>query len=453
MKSFNHKIKNNQTISLIKTWHFYFTLGYLAKDSCFEDIQRLLINEDITINLQENELQIDIKRYDILDLLPKTDLPYEKEIRNSAIKIASVLKAYTKHCNITFNISGGIDSRVLLSACVSFCDMSKLNLLTSPNNEKDLPVVQFLSHKYHFKFNQNMPEGTTFAMNGNEEEGKKIKYDSLTSWFLNNVGTYDLLYGHKAIRDKSNSFAMGGIGGGEIYKKHFIWNNLEAWMEQVRTSAHVKADLLKVAKNEVSNIGINPEYKYNTGWYFFMHRSIIHSNRFTASTLLGLRPLFQLNLMQYCQSEKDPEFAAQTGIHIIPDLTILLNTSMAGDDYDEPRKNNSQEYIKERQKIIGKQIKPEELYDFEIYGKMTDVTNGPANIFIKIAEDRGFKGNITKENIINFATKGFEKIKDDPILAPHYQRLFDIMMKKDDKQMISSLNTIFGKLATFLLLD
>ena len=113
---------------------------------------------------------------------------------------------------IEFGLSGGIDSRALLSLCLqSNLIMDRLVINTNPSHTRirDFTVVESLSKKYGFVFNDK--EKRRELLSPFNSERNRIE-NTLGFWKLASLGTYDSFYMTTHFFNYPCILSMSGVG-------------------------------------------------------------------------------------------------------------------------------------------------------------------------------------------------------------------------------------------------
>jgi hypothetical protein len=375
------------------------------------------------------------------DLFLTNTSDYRDSILTGAHRLASVIATLPEipNTNTTLSLSGGMDSRVCLAAALAHSNHHSLFIQTNKNRQDDYVVARELGRQFNFDF-KGPPREETVAK------------EQVPSWFLSNAGLYDPL-SISCVTSKNICFRIDG-GGAEVYKGNYGWRPLSAikpaavghvsairpaierykaaikpknWGPRSMISAgtmlnsftrlmgsspKVEADISEAAYREASEglraVGIAAENPWATEWHYLCFRNAIHFGRTTTSSLLGISPLLQRDLVGLSRSSLNAYPAPKEGApSIVTDLLIALNPELAMMPFDDPKKNMTSAYVLERSKFLGRvtNIEP-----YSIVGDPYAVNSGTPQIFLKLIATRGFKGNLTKNIAKQLAMSGFDAI-------------------------------------------
>lgn len=129
------------------------------------------------------------------------------------------------------------------------------------------------------------------------------------------------------------------------------------------------------------------------------------------NSLLNVSPILQRELVGLSHSTLNPYPAPLDGSpSVVTDLLIALNPELAIMPFDDPKKNLTEAYVRERSKFLGqvKQVDP-----YSVIGDPKMVNSGTPGFFIKLSRESGFEGNFSHELVKKYSLQGFESIPDD----------------------------------------
>lgn len=430
----------NEEVIIARSWHNTMSGQQLSSDTYIQQISYAPVTNILKIRIGSN-LSLKVAQFNVSKLaIQEQKNNYEDEIRSSMKRIGSLVQTLASMSvnSVRIGLSGGFDSRVILSAALSSSITKEFAIFnctnTSERHNQDYKIVKDLSDKFDF------PLGLR-----NEKVFRTVKGQSVNSrhlWILANAGIYDFLYTPNYALKNAPIFQMGGFGA-EIYKGMYGWRDIQ------RISNHIKdKEVAEAFKNQsqkgIYELGIEKECNIGSEWHYFGYRNAVHAGRSTITSMFGSRPLMQYQLLALSRSDINP-FPNPTGndINMISDMLIYGNPSLAKCNFDKLEKNLNHTYVDDRSKYLGK-LKSCDLETYDIIGNVRQIHHGASEFFYNIVSDS--ENVFTLPIILEKMELGYEILPTS--CKSHYEAKFneikDFMINKEPT--IGSLGVYAGKL-------
>ena len=370
---------------------------------------------------------------------------YTSALRNVTVQFAESIHAIVNLDDVLVNvaISGGLDSRVILAALLhdsAAVDRIDFKTNTHPTRAGDFAVVERLSHRFGFNFNDSDK-----ARQHRRKHGLQLTKmnDRAALWVLSSMGLFDMTYLHDSYLPHPYIIDIGGHGS-ESMKGTF--------------SAHVLSDLIKrkeVTKKAIfsrhglrhireakkankrydsiqselatalASGGIHLDEKGSFIWHYLSYKSPIANGRFLNRSAVGMRPFIKRDMFALSVSNINPfidaESATPTMVH---DMLILLNPELSGIEFENPKNNISQEYIESRLEVLGGRLDLSNLRPYTAYGSPKDLANGPPDTFVQMVEHCFPALDSDKESILAAMEHVWSTITDPEVISA-YQVAYD----------------------------
>ena len=332
---------------------------------------------------------------------------YKQAIRDAATTLAqsTISILHIEEVLIKFGLSGGLDSRVILAAVLQKPELiEKITITTNthPSRKRDFDIVKKLSDEFNFPFNDE-----------NKIKAHKKKYsleiekidDRFSLWVLSSMGLFDMMYLHETYWPTPHIIEMGGHGAESIKgtfasakfedyikpkkvnnKAKFSRKGLTYLRESKKVNTFHDAIRLELSDALLSS-GINIDEVAAIQWHYLSYKSPIANGRYLDRSSIGIRPFIQHSLFALSISKINPFLNAERGEpNLLHDMLILLNPELAGIGFENEKDNLSKKYIKSRLEELGGRLTLLENQPYTVFGKISDMRNGPPSTFLEIVE-------------------------------------------------------------------
>ena len=405
LKSIDITPKINANVAAIKAWDASgFPNAPISQELILEGAHTLQAGAFLKLKWTRKGISSTIVNRNVKHVFEYPNTTYSNALETCANHMYSSIDMIANLFNpvIEFGLSGGLDSRLILAFCLKSPEIMKCLKITtnkSPARRDDYSVVEKLSKKYKFQFNQ---DSTEYLKEITMENRIKIE-NKFGFWCLASSGTYDSFYLTSHFSKFPCSISMLGVGAEQVKQTSdqsrvhkMASNQPEEIRDVVRSQVSKSLDLMEV----------NKESDDAMKWHHMTHKAAYHLGFKIAQSSMILRPYVQKSLFAISQLPDNP-FRGKNikGPTVIHDLLILLNPELACEDYDLEHKNISLEYAKSRIEELGGVITLETTKKPNCYGKIQAVNNGPAESFLSVVS------NFTMENGIPIKKQLLMKVK------------------------------------------
>jgi len=343
---------------------------------------------------------------------------YEEEIRDSVKRVSSLIHTLSQISanSVRVALSGGFDSRVVLASALKSPAARELCVFNctgiSSTQKIDYEVVRALSEKFGFPLGLRDQETKKFVKNSVE--------NIANLWVLSNAGLYDFLYTPNFYAKKAAVFNFGGFGA-EVYKGMYGWKRINKIASAIKNKATSEAFRSQATKG-IGQLGIDPSDNIGSEWHYLGYRNAIHSGRATMTSMLGMRPLIQRQLVTLSRSDLNPFPAPKKGqMSMVSDMLIYANPDLAKCDFDTPDKNLKADYVENRSKHFG-QLSTADIDTYTLLGKVERIHHGAPELFYNMAKT--FNDQILSQSLIEEKmAAGFECLPTE--CRDHYAAGFE----------------------------
>ena len=445
-KTLGLQCKLNQKVMHSRAWTQGLACAVMSNDTQIEDVRLLSPGKHIEIRMKkkmfssEYSLQTKniVKSTNLKELFAVDFDNYKQAIRDAATKMAQSTMSllHLDDVMIKFGLSGGLDSRIILAAVLQKPELLgniAITTNTHPSRKGDFEVVEELSKEFNFKFNDD--EKIRSHKRKHSLETVKIE-DRFALWILSSMGLFDMMYLHDSYWPNPYIIDMGGHGA-ESIKGTFTPIKFEDYIKpkKVSTKAKFSRNGLKyireakeantvydAIRSELSNAldsnGINLDEYGSIQWHYLSYKSPIANGRFLDRSSIGIRPFIQHSLFALSVSEINPFKQVKKGEPtMLHDMLILLNPDLSAIDFENKKSNISEDYIQSRLEELGGRLQLSESQSYTIYGKISDMENGPPSAFLnRVKHDFKPDGNDMKSILgaleVAWANITNSKVKD-----------------------------------------
>ncbi len=388
MKVLDIERKPNGEVLTMKAWNASgLPNAPFSKELIVKGVYTLQVGKHLELNLSSNKLEPKCVERPVMSIFQSSSLSYEELLRDCAIKMYSSINFLIKSFNpaINFGLSGGIDSRLLLSLCLrskEIMDLVIVNTNTNPGKSNDFDVVEALSKKYGFRFNDVKHKNQVLE----NIDSKRIKIENKYGfWILGSLGIYDSFYFTPYYYDYPSVLSMTGVGA-EPVKQTMDKGRIS----NVARSQHpaIRDMIRRKISETVSSMGIDPDSDGAMKWYHMTHKAAHHLGFKTGQSSMLLRPYVQKSIFSIALHPNNPFKGRENkGPTVLHDLIILLNHELASEEYDSEEKNISMEYARTRLEELGGPIDLTICSEPSIFGDVRQIANGPATPFLNLVKD------------------------------------------------------------------
>lgn len=443
-RHFGIKNKVNIEAALSRAWIHGMGSQVLGTNTQVEGLSFCPPGSKIRCRMSGDKLISHVEKVLVTDLFPNEAKDYREALREGARRVASVVASLPgiPQSHTRIEVSGGTDSRIGLAAALKFPDPSVFSFHTNKDSPEDYAVAQRLSEKFMFSYGlrkgsnpPGIPKSVAPTLKG-----------QIPIWYLSSAGIYDPLYSPRSIAGGPPveiGFSIGGYGA-EVCKGLFRWRPLSAMtpdkvghaaaiqsriekpgtsffsrkarsiskmlnsafgITEHRVGKEISEAMYREASAGLHSVGICPENPWASEWHNLCFRNAIFSGRSTIHTLLNLSPLLQPELLGLSYSELNPYPAPKDGSpSIMTDMLIALNPELAMMPFDDPAKNLSEAYVRERSDYLGhvSDVEP-----YSIVGDPRSVSSGTPVFFQDLVRASGFEGDFSPESVKQLAREGY----------------------------------------------
>lgn len=297
--------------------------------------------------------------------------------------------------DIELALSGGLDSRILLSLLLAMEKSDRVKIVTNNHQSRtsDFSIVEGLSSEFSFSFNlptKLPPEEKIFQTSLN---------DKFKLWKLSCLGLFDMMYFKGDYPKKAKMIRLGGHGA-EIAKKTFSNQNIESLiryrkltrkalisrsilrnMIEVFSQNKMKKALRRNLTSALNYIQVDSSGDDAVLWHHACYKSPIANGRYLSNSLLGFRPLIDKTLISYSLNHKEA-----SGVDFFRDLLILADPKLASHPFENAKYDMDEEYVSTRLAYLGVQFNPINLVPFKMYAQKEKPENGPPMTFLNLVE-------------------------------------------------------------------
>jgi hypothetical protein len=338
---------------------------------------------------------------------------------------------------IELALSGGLDSRILLSLLLAVENSHSTKIVTNNHFSRklDYDIVESLSKKFKFEFNQ------THQKDAKEIRSQQTLDDKFKLWTLSCLGFFDMMYFKGDYPKNAQMVRLGGHGA-EIAKRTFHERNVESlvrtrkitrkailsrsiWSKSLEIHKHNKImrNIRRTLSDALEYVHIDPSSKDAIMWHHVCYKSPIANSRYLSNSMLGYRPLIDHNLLSCTLGLEEAD-----GINMFKDLLIMANPTLALHPFENAKYDMEQGYVSSRMEFLGVQFKPTQLKPFKMYIQHEKIKNGPPLVFLDLVESIKKSYPTPVAMIRDLLNETWAVLGDD--LKDIYQNTYDSTMAK-----------------------
>ncbi len=445
----------NKKIIATRAWTHGLACAPMSNHTQIEGVELLSPGKSIEFSLDGSisekdsiEMQKSIVKSKNLNEMFQMDFEdYTTAIRDVAKKIvqSTVSLIQLEDVSIQFGLSGGLDSRIILASILQKPELlekvvTKTN--TTLSRKGDYDVVSHLSNKYGFEFNDS--EKLKLFKKNHQLKLEKIE-DKFSLWTLSSMGLFDMMYLHNSYWPVPKIIELGGHGA-ETIKGTFNSKNYSNFpyvnprfvsirrpfrnFKKFRKSRAMKKKIRGVLFDAIASSGISKKQRHPLKWHHLCYKSPVQNGRFLDRSSIAIRPFVQKNLFALSISEINPFFEVKSGEPtILHDILILLNPELAAEEFENEKSNISREYIQSRLELLGGQLILLDTEEFEVYGAINDMKNGPPTTFLNMVKHDFDNGEDVAKTVLETLKRTWSKVTDEDILST-YASTFEIAIER-----------------------
>lgn len=310
------------------------------------------------------------------------------------------------------SLSGGYDSRVVFGAARStdsFGPFSYFSANNSPVHTRDFEVATSLADAF------GMPAHHDPAFKPDDCPQQK-----LTLWAASLLGVYDGFGPNRTSRGQSRSFTITGIGA-ELLKGNWGWRQFSALVADLNSGA-VRQAYERQGRSGIEVLGGDPDSPYASELYYLGYRNGLHSAAgHIGLHMTGVHPLQQFQLAELGHARTNEGHRGNPST--IADISILIDADVAAFEYDDPSRDISTIYARDRLRALGGPLRAADIDALSVYGDPSSVPAGPSGVSMSIAQSIGSVGDYRKEVVLSLGEENLDLL--GPELRPHYMPLIE----------------------------
>ena len=451
-KFLNLPCRLNQSVMHSRAWTHGLACAVMGNHTQIEGVDLLSPGKHIELNLKNRifggkrmNTKSCVKSTPLKELFSTSFSEYKQSIRDATEKFAKTCTALlsTDEIVFKFGLSGGLDSRIILAALLQKPEQLNkvsINTNTHPSRIKDFNVVQHLASTYQFEFNSDEQ-----IRQHKKKWGMKLKKidDKFALWVVSSLGLFDMMYLHDSYWPVPHIAEIGGHGA-ETVKGTFAPMKFEHYLKEKKVTnkakfsrrgfSHIKAarlenivhDAIKhEMKSSLASSGIDLDEYGSIQWHHFCYKSPIQNGRYLDRTLLAIRPFIQQSLFSLAISDINPFRHAKRGEPtLLHDMLILLHPELAGEAFENPKSDITNEHIQSRLEELGGPLTLSESEPYTFYGTIQNLKNGPCQAFLKHVPKLFAEDDDVMKNILATMESVWSSIQDDN-LRKVYQSAYE----------------------------
>ena len=368
---------------IARTYFNALTSHPLSSSTIAQEIKYGLPGSKIKISLDE-QLSFNVIHEGAKNIFKLEDISYVDSIRKASYQlcglVGGILESKVMPC--TFDLTGGLDSRLVLSGASPFFGDDNLKVGSRKALVGDYNVAKNICDSLGIPL--NVKEGY---------KSRKINPGAI--WLASNAGLYDTLYASKSQRLSSFKFNAGGHGA-EVFKGAFGWKKVSEIGVNYE-NAEVYKLLTRELEKGLEEFGIDPKDEVGSEWHYLAFRNAIHSSRGTQVSTFYLRPLLMKTLVHNMKVNTSKNSFKSNPVS---DMLIHINPELAKFPFDDKRKNVNQEDIERIESLLGKYQHNLTLYTVD--KNINTQSQGYLEEVLLMAENDGFNEELTVNNFSKY---------------------------------------------------
>ena len=447
LKSMGITPKINANVAAIKAWDASgFPNAPISQELILEGAHTLQAGAFLKLKWSNNGVSPTIVNRNVKQVFECPTVNYSSALRMCANHMYASIEMIAKLFNpvIEFGLSGGIDSRLILALSLKSPEiMNCLKITTNKSlaRRKDYSVVEQLSQKYNFSFNQD----STDSLKEMTRKNRVRISNKFGFWCLASLGTYDSFYLTPHYSKFPCSISMLGVGA-EPVKQTSDKSRIQKLA--ANQPVLIREEVHKQVRKAIRTMGIDENSEYAMKWHHAAYKAAYHLGFKISQSSMILRPYVQKSVFSISMLEDNPFLGTSIkGPTVLHDLLILLNIDLACEPYDSDFKNITKQYAEKRLTELGGPIDFDNYEHPNCYGNLSDVNNGPANCFLSVVSHMKLEDTKSiEQNLIDKITHIFENRFDDEI-RKLYSSCFEktILALTDEKIELSYAGSLAAR--------
>ena len=431
------KNSHNKNVLHSRAWGHGLGCSLATFETQVQGISYLPPGGTIQISLGDS-ISISVDILDLKHIFRKKQTDYSYILHEYLNNLFCTLTSFKKSgFEIELALSGGLDSRILLSLLLAIENSDPIKIVTNNHlsRKPDYDIVESLSKNFKFDFNQNHQQDTK------EIRSQQTLDDKFKLWKLSCLGFFDMMYFKGDYPKNAQMVRLGGHGA-EIAKRTFHERNVESlvrfrkitrkailsrsiWKKSLEIHKHNKVmkDIRRTLFAALEYVHIDPSSKEAIMWHHLCYKSPIANSRYLSNSMLGFRPLIDHNLLS-CTLE----YQEVDGINMFKDLLIMANPKLALHPFENEKYDMEQGYVSERMGLLGVQFDPTHVEPFKMYIQQEKIKNGPPMVFLDLVESIKKSYSTPVAMIRDLLNETWAVLDDD--LKDIYQNTYDSTMAK-----------------------
>lgn len=422
----------NKEVMYSRSWTHGLACALMSNQTQIKGVQILSPGKYIEIDVSESKSQFhegnhhgnNVISANLRDYFSNDFESYTKGIRNATNDFVRTVTEFLQleEVLITFGLSGGLDSRIILAALMHKPElMNRVSISSNPHpsRKSDYDIVSRLSEEFGFEFN-NSKKLASHQDKFNIE--KQTIEDRYALWVLSFMGVFDMMYLRDSYWPTPSIIEMGGHGA-ETIKATFAKKDFSSLFPITRKSIlqfykvfekrHKKKRIKHEMSNGLKSSGIDLNDSDSLQWHHLCYKSPIQNGRYIDHSMIAIRPFIQKSLFSLAISKLNPFMnAGPEEPTILHDMLILLNPELAMHEFENSKTNLSKEYVQSRLKKLGGKLQLSNSKPYSIHGAISDIKNGPPDIFLRMVKHDFNKDGSVSDSIIKSLEKSWENISD-----------------------------------------
>lgn len=431
------KNSHNKNVLHSRAWGHGLGCSLATFETQVRGISYLPPGGTIQISLGEI-ISITVDILDVKHIFLEKQTNYSYRLHEYLKNLFSTLTSFVRSgFEIELALSGGLDSRILLSLILAVENSDSIKIVTNNHLSRklDYDIVERLSKNFKFEFNKNHKK------DAKEIRPQQTLDDKFKLWKLSCLGFFDMMYFKGDYPKDAQMVRLGGHGA-EIAKRTFHERNVESlvrfrkitrkaifsktiWKNSLEIHKHNKTmrNIRRTLFDALEYVHIDPSSKDAIMWHHLCYKSPIANSRYLSNSMLGFRPLIDHNLLSCTLGHQEID-----GINMFKDLLIMTNPTLALHPFENANYDMEQGYVSSRMENLGVQFDPTHLEPFKMYIQPEKIKNGPPLVFLDLVESIK-KSYSTPVGMIRDLLNEIWAVLDDD-LKDIYQKTYDSTMAK-----------------------
>jgi hypothetical protein len=457
MKRLGIERKLNLDVANIKAWNASgLPNAPMTDELIVQGVFSLQVGKHIEMDWKSDKISVKQVERSVIDIFKSPSKSYELIVRECVKRMYSSINFIVESFNpvIEFGLSGGIDSRLILAICLESESIMKslvINTNTSETRLNDYNVVESLSKKYNFTFNNSERRKQLRK----QSKSKRIKIENtLGFWKLASLGVYDSFYLTPYHYQYPSTLHLSGVGAEPV--KQAMDNSR---IDKMARSQHpiVRDTVREKLAQTIAKLGVDTNAEDAMKWYHMTYKAAYHLGFKIAQSSMLLRPYAQKSIFTIALAEDNPFRGNENiGATVLHDMIILLNPELASLPYDIDSKNISYDYAANRLRELGGRLLLNEMPKPSVFGKIEHIANGPPVSFLSIVHDFSWSEESShREQLLEMVKHNFEEKIPSNELKEIYQSCYENTIRNllDEKKELASAGALAARFLVFDLFD